>query len=72
MAKGKIIGTKIREARKRVGLSQEAVAKSARLQRCQVSDLERGILNLEHVHWGTIQRLCQTLHLAFDELSERA
>jgi transcriptional regulator with XRE-family HTH domain len=58
-----MVKEKIRLARKQAGLSQQEVADKAELQRCQISDLERGILKLDHVHWGTIRKLCAVLDL---------
>jgi transcriptional regulator with XRE-family HTH domain len=58
-----MVKEKIKAARKRAKLSQQEVADKAELQRCQISDLERGILQLDHVHWGTIQKLCKVLDI---------
>jgi len=40
-----ILGRNVREARKRLGMSQEALALDANMKRSYVSDLERGTRN---------------------------
>ncbi len=40
-----ILGRNVREARKRLGISQEALALETEMKRSYVSDLERGIRN---------------------------
>jgi transcriptional regulator with XRE-family HTH domain len=68
-----MVGSKIRHVRKQKGMSQNTLSQMAKLQRCQISDLERGKLQLEHVHWGTIQRLCKALNLSpYDFMDESA
>jgi len=41
----RILGTNVREARRRKGLSQEALAHEAEMKRSYLSDLERGTRN---------------------------
>ena len=58
-----VLGGLVREARKRARLSQAKLSGMAGIQRCQVSDIERGKLDLDHVHFGTVVRLSHALKL---------
>jgi transcriptional regulator with XRE-family HTH domain len=58
-----MVGTKIKSARQKQQLSQAEVSQKAGLQRCQISDLEHDKIDLQHIHWGTIQKLCKVLDL---------
>ena len=66
-----MVGEKIRQARQRAGFSQRHVSELAGLQQCQISDLEHDKLELDHVHWGTIKRLCAVLNLTPYDFMER-
>jgi len=58
-----MVGAKIRRAREKAGLSQRHLAEITQLRQCQISDLERDKLVIDHVHWGTIRKLCTVLDI---------
>jgi len=72
MARKNAVALKIKQARKQLGFSQTEVSTRAGLQRCQISDLERGVLNLDHVHFGTIRKLSEVLALTPNDFVENA
>jgi transcriptional regulator with XRE-family HTH domain len=65
-----VVGEKIRNARKRVGLSQRELSRIANVRQCQISDLERNKLKLDHVHFGTIVKLSDALDMQLDDFRE--
>ena len=65
-----MMGALLKSARKKAGLSQQKLAEQAGMRQCQVSDLEGDKLSLDHVHWGTIRRLCRALHISPDDLMD--
>jgi transcriptional regulator with XRE-family HTH domain len=70
MEKNIVVGTTLRAARQQKGVSQRQLATLAGLRQCQISDLEQGKLALDHVHWGTIRKLCDALALTPNDLME--
>jgi len=65
-----MVSVKLKQAREQAGFSQEQLSKLAGLGRAQISKLECDKLSLDHVHWSTIRRLCNVLHLTPNELME--
>lgn len=62
------LGANLREARERVGLSQEALAFSAEVDRTYVSQIERGVGNPSI---GVLIRLAGSLMLDISEILRR-
>ncbi len=53
----RLVGTRIRKARQKKGLSQEALAHAANMDRSYVSGLERGEFNVSLLALATIARV---------------
>ena len=64
----KEFGASVRERRKQLGLSQEALAERADLHRTYVSDIENGLRNIS---LENIQRLSQALDIPLAALFSR-
>ena len=60
-----VIGNKLLNIRKRMGMTQAEVAEAARLSDRTYADIERGSVNMRT---ETVLRICNVLHITPDEI----
>ncbi len=65
----KAVGVALRECRKEIGLSQEALAVDASVERSYLGAIERGEVNVTLL---VVARLCRALNIKPSELLARA
>jgi transcriptional regulator with XRE-family HTH domain len=63
-----MIGTELKKAREKAGLSQRKLSEKAGVRQCQISDIEHNKLVIDHIHLGTLRKLCDALHLTPNDL----
>jgi len=61
-----MLGEKVREARLRAGLSQQALCKKIEIQQRRLSKIETN--NVDWIRTDTLRKLCDVLHVTPNEL----